>query len=282
MRTFQKRTLSRIVGFLGASAFCLWCVLFTLDTDKMMNTETPAISVVESTSDQSTLACRRLPAFDINDWEVIHNVFAQAPAVTFGQPWRSEPQPRFLPGQVRIGFDDKKLWVYAEMEDVDIFNPSRVLNEFAYEWGDVFEVFLRPLSGEPYIEFHVTPENQKLPLWFPRAKQGYHDPGWKWRYLEQSAFSSQTQLLPEENRWRVLVEIPFTTLGLGAPVIGEEWLFSFGRYDYTRGLRRPVISSTSPHRYPDFHRQHEWKRFVFEEKTVSLQAHGLPNGKKES
>jgi hypothetical protein len=34
----------------------------------------------------------------------------------------------------------------------------------------------------------------------------------------------------------------------------------FGRYDYTPGQTRPVISSTSPHAICSFHRRDEWRR----------------------
>jgi hypothetical protein len=37
----------------------------------------------------------------------------------------------------------------------------------------------------------------------------------------------------------------------------------FSRYDYTRGMGEPVLSSTSPHRRLDFHRQHEWGTLDF-------------------
>jgi hypothetical protein len=44
---------------------------------------------------------------------------------------------------------------------------------------------------------------------------------------------------------------------------GTDWLFSFSRYDCTRGLAVPVISSTSPHAAPSFHRQQEWGTLRF-------------------
>jgi hypothetical protein len=47
------------------------------------------------------------------------------------------------------------------------------------------------------------------------------------------------------------------------PLASAEWLFSFSRYDYTRGRGEPVISSTSPHAAPAFHRQQEWGRLRF-------------------
>ena len=45
------------------------------------------------------------------------------------------------------------------------------------------------------------------------------------------------------------------------------WRFSFSRYDHTRGANNPVLSSSSPHQELDFHRQEDWGRLVFEEKS---------------
>jgi hypothetical protein len=47
------------------------------------------------------------------------------------------------------------------------------------------------------------------------------------------------------------------------PLAGSEWRFSFSRYDYTRGTDAPVISSTSPHAEPSFHRLQEWGMIRF-------------------
>ena len=45
---------------------------------------------------------------------------------------------------------------------------------------------------------------------------------------------------------------------------GDRWKFSFSRYDYTRGHGAPVISSTSPHAQPGFHRLHEFGELRFQ------------------
>ncbi|HOP97580.1 MAG TPA: hypothetical protein PLH97_12370 [Verrucomicrobiota bacterium] len=52
----------------------------------------------------------------------------------------------------------------------------------------------------------------------------------------------------------------------GATVLaaGARWQFSFGRYDHTQDGMGAVVSSTSPHAEPDFHRQQEWGLLEFE------------------
>jgi hypothetical protein len=68
-----------------------------------------------------------------------------------------------------------------------------------------------------------------------------------------------------QGRWWVLAAIPADMVadsGVLGP--GSRWLFSFSRYDYTRGKPAPVLSSTSPHREVNFHRQQEWGTLLFE------------------
>jgi hypothetical protein len=67
-------------------------------------------------------------------------------------------------------------------------------------------------------------------------------------------FISETSLTPEG--WSVLARIPLDGLFPASP---PEWLLSFGRYDYTQGQPKPVISFTSPHAACNFHRRKEWR-----------------------
>ena len=65
-------------------------------------------------------------------------------------------------------------------------------------------------------------------------------------------------------RWEVVVEIPFDVVcEVFLPWASDRWLFSFSRYDYTRGHEKPVLSSTSQHAVLNFHRQNEWGELRF-------------------
>jgi hypothetical protein len=62
----------------------------------------------------------------------------------------------------------------------------------------------------------------------------------------------------------VAVEIPFAVVcEVFLPRAGDRGLFSFSRSDYTRGRKKPVLSSTSPHKVLNFHRQEEWGEMRF-------------------
>ena len=184
------------------------------------------------------------------------------------QAWRSEPDPDFLPMRVKTGWTREALYVYAELEDADIFNHEQRFNAPSFQTGDVFEMFLRPCSQESYVEIHVTPENQKFQLRIPsasefaepRAQPGI-PPEW---FVAEPVIESRVRINAPAERWEVAVEIPFAMVcEVFLPRSGDRWLFSFSRYDYTRGRDKPVLSSTSPHAVLNFHRQDEWGELRF-------------------
>lgn len=173
-----------------------------------------------------------------------------------GQSWRTDRHPGLRETLVHAGIaggeDGEELAVYAEMEDEDIFNTSRSLNERTWTTGDVFEMFIKSEAADDYYEFHVTPENQKLQLHFPNVEAFRAKLPWGTHCLEGERFFSRTEV--EAGRWRVYAEVP---LGL---FHGGPWKFSFCRYDATRGEEFPVLSSTSRYTVRNFHRLEDWGR----------------------
>jgi len=208
--------------------------------------------------------CFFLPAFDPNNWYDIEAAFSDYASLELTQHWRKKPQAEFLPGRVQVGWRENMLWIYATLQDADIFNPAARLNEETYKLGDAFEIFLRDKRMPHYLELHVSPFNQQMQLWFPCARNPQNEKEWIGRFIEASLFQSRTQVLESENRWHVLACVPFEHLAKKETIEpGVEWLFSFSRYDYTRGKMQPVLSSTSVHRVLDFHRQEDWRTLRF-------------------
>jgi hypothetical protein len=82
--------------------------------------------------------------------------------------------------------------------------------------------------------------------------------------IQGDGFFSKTWVKPEIQRWFVLARVAGRMIERKDDLSGSRWAFSFGRYDYTRGQNVPVISSTSAHTKPDFHRQQEWGTIQFE------------------
>jgi hypothetical protein len=208
-----------------------------------------------------------LPAFDPADLTSVRRAFQFIKPCLLQQAWLDDEEAGFSPGTVRVGSCGNSLVIFAELADADIFNDATTLNQRTWELGDVLEIFLGSLKKESYIELQVTPGNQRLQLRYSdagsvgRARktgefQEFLIPG--------DVFQSRTWVDTKAGQWNVFAEIPgFIVCGSDESIGKTQWRFSFGRYDYTRGVKEPVISSTSPHVEPDFHRRHEWGVITF-------------------
>jgi hypothetical protein len=215
--------------------------------------------------------CHHLPDFDPADLEVVRHSFRAATPHRLQQTWLSQPQIHFAPATVRTGWRNDSLLVFAELSDVDIFNAAATHNERTWELGDTFEIFLKPSRQDAYVELHVTPNNHRLQLRYASAgvaarvrRTGSFDEA----LLPHEAFYSLTWIDDRQGRWSVYAEIPSLMVCDSKNCLeNAQWRFSFGRYDYTRGNREPVISSSSPHTKPDFHRPDEWGAMTFKRNT---------------
>lgn len=223
------------------------------------------IGATKSTEPPRQVGCGPVGEFDSADVGSVRRAFSSAPSWRFRQAWLSEEESAFLPGEARLGWRGNSILIFAELFDADIFNEATALNQRAWELGDVFEIFLRPASSAGYVEFQITPDNHRLQLRYPdsdavrvaRATKNL-DSALVW---EQSI---QSRIWKSSDRWHVLAEIPATSAHADfTSLAGTEWQISFGRYDYTRGHSKPVISSTSLHAAPDFHRTQEWQKILF-------------------
>jgi len=186
---------------------------------------------------------------------------------SFGQPWLTQPDPAFAPGQVMLGFSENELFIYAELIDADPMQDVFPLNFPAFMQCDAFEIFLGPADGKDYYEFHVTPSNSILQLYFDGTdvKKTLEA-----RAVAKPLFTSKTAIIL--GGWSVEARIPLKGL---FPCDHLEWLLSFGRYDYTPGAPSPVISTTSPHAVCDFHRKREWRHVRLADLPSTVAGAGL-------
>lgn len=170
----------------------------------------------------------------------------------YAQPWLEKNEAAFAPGRVTFGLSGHDLVVRAELTDAHPMQDVFALNFPAFTQCDVFEIFLGPADEKAYYELHVTPSNSVLQLYFDGtgAEKSLEE-----RAVAKPLFTSRTAPAPEG--WSVEARIPLAGLFPGEH---PEWLLSFGRYDYTPGAPKPVISTTSPHTVCSFHRKHEWRR----------------------
>jgi hypothetical protein len=204
----------------------------------------------------------------LGSWDSVTTAFRDAEKLVLHELCADQPSSDFRPSWVRTGWREGELWVYAELEDEDIFNPVQEFNAPFFLNGDVFEIFLKPAEQAAYCEFHVGPTNQKLQLRIPSAED-FLNPNRERPFpatwcIHSPVIESRVRICPSENRWYVVAIIPYPLVdATGMPQAGASWSFSFCRYDCARGNPTPVCSTTSPHTQRNFHRQQEWGTLVF-------------------
>jgi len=228
------------------------------------------------------IICPELAELKLTDLDAVIKSFREAPACRLRQAWCLELEPRFLPAVVRIGWQAQTLMIFAELKDAEIFTFARHPNERLWELGDVFEIFLRPMNQPAYGEFQVAPNNLRLQLRYGgngAADQARRSDSFGSAMVHDIAFTAQTWVLADFCRWYAFVKIPVSSVSdHPAPLPGSEWRFSFCRYDYSRSLAEPVLSSTSAHTIAnDFHRQADWGTMRCERRPIALEPFGVGN-----
>jgi hypothetical protein len=198
-------------------------------------------------------------------WEAVEKVFDGTPTLDFWQTWQNENEPDFCRGTVRIGWQADRFFYFAGLEDN--FPRTRALarNEPLWQLGDVLELFAG-LKGHPaYVEYHTAPNGQVLQLLWPDASAlgtvaGMDD----LRRFSVTDDRAVIRVRMVEGGWQVYGELPSSSLpGATAPLAGQTWEVSFGRYDY-HSDGTFTLSSTSPLTLPSYHRRHEWREIEFQ------------------
>ena len=157
------------------------------------------------------IECHLLPAFAANDLETVRRAFQKAAPCILRQAWLEKEEADFAPAIVRMGWRGACLLVFAELTDADIFSRATGLNQRTWELGDAFEIFLRPDGQEAYVEFQVTPNNQRLQLRHADADAvalARRTGSLERALIHGKAFSSTTWVRPGSRKWFVLAKIP--------------------------------------------------------------------------
>lgn len=180
-----------------------------------------------------------------------------APSLTFAQSWLPQPEPEFQPDEVNIAALSYDLLVWADLKVPTREHPATRDHTLLWEQGDVFEIFLQAVGEPGYFEYHIAPNGHILQLAFPK---GWNRSGDVTSFIDPQP-RLRSRVVLEPSRWRVFAVVPLPEgTAFAAPQHGR-WRVSFGRYHY-RLDGHAVISSTSPHPVPDFHRPTEWSEFT--------------------
>lgn len=166
---------------------------------------------------------------------------------------------------VRVAWNPRELFVRADLDDEDVTTKATRDGEYLWQLGDVFEIFLEAEGAGYYTEMHVAPGNHRLHL---RIRPEDYK-AMKRKALSPSALmvrppGFQSRFCKTPSGWSVEAIIPARLVDpAGTITPASRWKASFSRYDAWSDGRPPVLSSTSPHKEPNFHSRQDWRFLCF-------------------
>ncbi len=165
------------------------------------------------------------------------------------------------PASLKLGLYDGALWFYVVAVDHFLHNKADSFNDFIFRYGDTLELFVEINDSNEYYEFHFSPQNQRMQLyWSETLLQQRKDgklkleEGLVW---DEELLDHYTWL--EGNQWHLLVRLPLSVIGI-SPEKGGEIHLSVSRYNYDQAGDFS-LSSTSHHKEQNFHVRSEWLPF---------------------
>lgn len=179
--------------------------------------------------------------------------------IVLQQCWLPMPQRSFQPGTAWLAATDDALLVFAKLTGSAARATATEDNQWLWELGDVFEIFVQSYGGDGYFEFQIAPNGRLLQLHYPFAsapRQNGID-----QYLRSDRliqFASHHNATTRE--WRIAARLPIPNILPPRKIAeGAEWRMACCRYDYAADGSF-VLSSTAQLSRPDFHRIGEWSR----------------------
>lgn len=153
--------------------------------------------------------------------------------------------------EVKLLWDKKYLYVGVTFEDSDIKATGLENNMHHYKYGDVCEVFLRPVGEAHYWELYVTPQSKKTAFFIPmRGPEEIPIDDEFSRHMKVAAVNYGT-LNNEQDRdyyWKAEMAVPISQLKKYCDKFGpgHPWRILVARYNYSRYLPEynPELSTT--------------------------------------
>lgn len=232
-----------------------------------------------------SFGCSVLPERDL---PVLTAVWSESPVVPDGLPddavWsRCESYPLQLPcdrrtapdcfqgGTVKLAYDERYLYVLAELQDDDIAQYGTENHTLLFNTGDVLELFLWPENGTRYWEFHGTPNGCYAAFMFS-------GPG---RRILEAALRPELEFptgvalhgtlnndLDMDRGWTIELAVPLAELTKYGDKLDDKWRILVARYNYSKTL--PALEYSASTRLPltDFHRGDWYGRLRFRQKSI--------------
>ncbi|MEZ0217627.1 MAG: hypothetical protein ACAH89_10870 [Rariglobus sp.] len=213
----------------------------------------------DPTTTLMTCVIPAVPEFALGDWPATAEALRNGVMRELAQAWKVPVEADFQPGQIWMGIVGGELAVYAVLRDNQPANRAVQWNEPTWMTGDVLEFFFQAEGRPGYHEFHVTPENCRLQLFFPSRASFFEKRGHKHWAIAESRFESAARVNAERTEWEVAMRIPLArVLDLPREDGSRRFKYCFSRYDYQPGRKHPVMSATAKLSAADFHNMAQW------------------------
>lgn len=188
----------------------------------------------------------------------------------FAPHWKGTPAHSQT--TAKLLWDDQYLYFFADMQDHDLY--ADVTEQDGEAWtNDVFELFFKPsrdLRG--YYEFEVNAANTHMEMYLPsRGSGGYRrwararKFGWTTAVRLRGELNSADTQAPAAEGWSVEGRIPWSDFAptRGRPEIGAVWWCALCRYDFSKELEAPELTSSAPLRQSNFHLYEDYGELRF-------------------
>jgi hypothetical protein len=172
--------------------------------------------------------------------------------------------------RVKLMWDDKYLYMGAEMEDRDLYCVTPAGHDRPFGADDIIELFLKPSDEKPwYWELHVVPSGGTRDYFYARRNSG---PDTRWKPYNSGMQAKVTlsgtlgDWTDRDNEWLVEMRVPWSAFDRwgGQPKVGDTWRFLLSRYDYSVYLEDGTeLSAAAPLARADFHLYENYPYLIF-------------------
>ena len=194
------------------------------------------------------------------DGKLDEKIWSKAPAYTLtfvnevaGWPAAERDrvlQDKYESAKVRFLYDDKYLYVGAELEDDDVISYLERDQDLLYRGADTLEIFLSPARGAHYWELYSTPSAYRTSFCFPSGGMiGLQEvfsksmlmPGFETAFTVNGKINDHKV---KDNGWTTEMRIPLSEIAKKGVKFGpgEEWSILAARYNYSHNMYRRQLS----------------------------------------
>ena len=197
--------------------------------------------------------------------------FVVPPAMDWETFAMSPRRPAASASHVRLLWDDRYLYLGAELEDQDIYCVTPMGHDASFNVDDIIELFVKPSDALPYYwELHVVPSGGTRDYFYARRGAGGDH---RWMRYESGmqarvkVFGTRNDWEKRDSKWVVEMRVPWAAFKQtgGRPRTGDLWRFMVSRYDYSVYLEDGCeLSAAAPLPWQNYHlyEHHPYLKFA--------------------